>query len=140
MRREFLERAARTGAARCVHCAPLDGFPGRVLEITVLGGLRVLVECHVYGHDEGGPRYLCTFDDLDRLVDAIQDLTGRPLTDWEDHTATGRYPQEPEGWTGAPSAEDEARFLCMVAHGHLRPPGFEACSSWWAAVERGPSR
>lgn len=140
MRRDELERAIRLGSAGVrVFSSSVPAFPSRVVDVTIFRGFRVQVEYHVYGFDDGGPRYEASYTSLDALVKDLEAFFGQGLEMWENFTASGRYPDEPAGWDGRPCVEEEERFQEWVAAGRLRRPSgrYRQLSPYWAEVEAG---
>lgn len=137
MTRQGLLRALSVGRRGvCVLCAPCPYFPSHVIEVTILRGLRVTVEYNAYGQEDGGPRYVADYCSVDALIDDVERFLNRGISQWENHTATGRYPEEPEGWTGLSSLEEDESFVGLVASGMLRPnENYRQTSSYWQEVE-----
>lgn len=138
MTRDELERAIKLGRKPlCVDASRVETFPSRVREVTILKSLEVMIEFNTYGHDEGGPTYIGRCPDLETLVEKLERFFGRPLSKWENHNASGRYPEPPDGWTGIPDPDEGERFVTVVAARQLRLPegDFEQQSAFWAEVE-----
>lgn len=137
MTKDELERAIKVGRSPlCVDASRLEAFPGIVREVTILRDLRVMIEFNPYGYDEGGPRYVCSYADVDTVVQRLESYFGKPLACWENHNATGRYPEPLDGWTGASEAEAE-RFRAAVAARTLplAEGDYEQESSYWMKIE-----
>jgi hypothetical protein len=138
MTRDEIEIALAVGrAGLCVDWSTMDGFPGRVRRVKILKDLSIMIEFHIRDLDEGGPIYRAAFRDLDAVIQTLERYFGRPVSDWENHTRTGRYPAPPENWSGEISDEEQARFAALVAARAVPLPEgkFEQESSYWAKVE-----
>lgn len=79
----------------CVDILNTDKFPGYVRTVTIYSDYRVNIVYNVYDMNEGGPSFWGKFESLKETVDTLEEFLGKPISDWENFSKTGRYPESP---------------------------------------------
>lgn len=80
-------------------------FPGFVKTIEFKEGIRVLISYDTYGYDEGGVYYEGEYPSLDDAIKSIEAYIGLDISDWDNVTKDGSYPDLPSGITPGQDAE-----------------------------------
>jgi hypothetical protein len=97
----------------CVGLALEPRLPGYVRRGSIARPARVIVEFEPHERDEGEIRFVADFDALEPAISFLESFLETPLSDWENFTATGRYP-EPESFSGTSTWEEVQRIAATL--------------------------
>ena len=89
---EILQWFAVKGGEVCVDRSPVPGHPGFVRHVTLRAPAQVVVEFLWQDTDEGGPTYVAAATSLSEAIVALDGYLGKSLSEWENHSASGRHP------------------------------------------------
>jgi hypothetical protein len=140
MSRDEISRYLAVGSTRSVvvDLSLSAEFSGQVRQVTIRAGNFVTVEFYPYGYDEGAPCFWGQYPDLDSLIADLEVYLARPLSEWENFTRSGSYPEADE--TAIDHATGGQDLTRAVAAGSVPLPSgvrYELRGGWWKDVADG---
>jgi hypothetical protein len=125
MTRTEIERYLNVGKTRgvCVDRTLESQLPGYIRQVSIHRPARVSIEFEPYGHEEGGIGFTARFDVLEQAISFPESYLGRSIEAWENFTATGNYPENPQTTLTVSTWEDVQRIAATLV-----PPEFTQSS------------
>jgi len=93
-----IQRHLNVGRERavCVDITLLPEYPVVVRSVVIQRAAVVDVSFDLHGFEGGGLYYRGQFSTLEEAIAALEMYLRCPITQWENFTASGSYPEEPE--------------------------------------------
>lgn len=81
----------------CVDISLTPELPHYVRIVSIRRGNSVWVRFRSYGYDEGGLLFRGQFETEEDMIESLEAYLGKPLSQWENFTTSGNYPDPPVG-------------------------------------------
>lgn len=97
MNKEEIFRHINVGRSKsiCVDRRLIQKYPGIVRNITIREGAELQIDFldkNILELDEGEMTIYFYYENYDKLFDALEKFTGNKISEWENYTQTGWYP------------------------------------------------